>query len=139
MSWADERRAIESLFATGWGSTTPVQYDNAPFRQPTTAWVRFTILDGEGQQISLGSTAVHRWHGLIKVNIFTPAAGGTATARGYADTVAEIFRRVRTSYGNSGTIEFGTPTLERVGGEDETAWHHMVVTTPFRRDRQHTD
>jgi len=139
MSWADERRAIETLFGTAWGTTTPVQYDNVEFRQPTTAWARFTILDGQGQQISLGSTAYHRWAGVVVVSIFVPAQTGTATARGYADTAAEALRRVVTSYGSSGTIEFGTPYMERVGGETETDWFQINVTCPFRRTRQHTD
>lgn len=135
MSFADERRAIETRFSANYTST-PVRYENLSFVQPDNAsWVSLMILSGEGGQASLGgSSAIHRYGGVIQVDVFTPENSGTQAGRALADTVEAIFRQVQFSLGNSGVIHTQTPWVTNLGVED--GWYRLVVTCPFFRDRK---
>jgi len=134
MSVADERTAIENRLAAGW-STTPIRYENVPFKEPTAPYVALFILDGEGLQISLGTPALRRWPGLIKMQIFVQQDSGTQLAKAYADSLGALFDRAQFSSGNSGTIRCRVPSTTEVGITN--GWYQLNVTIPFIRDRQY--
>lgn len=136
MSFANERAAIESRFAANW-TTTRIKYENTQFEQPKTAWVALFILNGDGQQISLGLSPnpLHRYVGVIMVQIFLPESSGTQTGRAYADTIASVFRRAQFSNGSSGTITCRTPSISP--GNLRDGWFQINVTCPFQRDVYH--
>lgn len=134
MSFADERAAIEARFAANWSSTR-VKYENTQFEQPRTAWVALYILNGEGKQISLGDDPLHRYAGVIMVQIHVPESSGTQTGRAYADTIAAIFRRQQFSNGSSGTITCRTPYISSIAGRD--GWYQINLACPYQRDVYH--
>lgn len=129
----DERAAIESRLATNW-TTTPIKFENVPFKETMSPYVALVILVGEGLQVSLGTPVVRRWPGVIILQVFVPADTGTKLAKTYADTLAAVFERVQFSSGNSGTITCRIPSIEAVGIKN--GWHQTNVTVPFKRDRQ---
>lgn len=133
MSFEHERVAIEGRFAANY-TATPIKYANKKFEPPkTTAWVALTILTGIGRQASLGaSNPLHRFTGVIQIDVFAPEDTGTATARGHADTIGDIYRRQQFSYSSSGTITCDTPYITDRGIEN--GWHRLVVSIPYRRD-----
>jgi hypothetical protein len=134
MSFEATRVAIESRVQTNW-TTTPIKFENVPFKETKDAYVALFILEGEGQQVSLGTPATRRWPGVIIIQVFVPEDSGTKLAKTYADALAAIFDRVQFSSGNSGTISCRIPSVETVGAKD--GWHQTNVTVPFKRARQY--
>ena len=135
MSFEDTRKAIEVRFKTAWGTTTPIRFENAPAIDGINPFVALTILDGEGEQISLGTPALRRWVGLIVIQIFVKADTGTQQARAYATQAGAVFDRAEFSSGNSGTIRSRIPSVRAIGVRD--GWYQLNVSVPFIRDRQY--
>ena len=135
MSFADERKAIESRLAAAW-TTTPIRYENVPFGAISTPYVALFIIDGQGQQISLGTAPVlRRWVGIIMIQVFVPQDTGTQIVKSYADTIGVIFDRAQFSSGNSGTIRCRVPSIQSIGIQN--GWQQINVSIPFIRDRQY--
>jgi|GEM_PF-1105923 hypothetical protein len=130
----DERIAIEKRFNDNW-TTTPIVWSNVPFKEQTTPYVALFILDGEGEQVSLGTVAMRRWAGVVVIQVFTLPDTGTKLARTYAETIAAIFDRAQFSYGGSGTITCRVPSIDPVGVEN--GWYQVNVNVPFIRDKQY--
>lgn len=131
MSFENERRDIEARFSTAWAATTPVAYGNVPLEPPqNSSWVRLTILDGDAQQVSIGTGvagAIHRNAGLIIAQIFTALGAGERPARLLADQVANIFRSAQFS-----DIICRSPRVEVIG--DTGGYYQVNVAVPFQRD-----
>ena len=111
--WDDSRIAIESRLATGW-TTTPIRYwsSGVPFEPPATAYIALQIEEFQAEQITLGNTPqVHRYFGMITIQVLVPERQGAKTAAGYCDTLDDLFRRAQFSSGNSGVITCRTPQL----------------------------
>ena len=133
MSFADERRAIENRFSANF-SALPVQFENVRWNNPATGgYVRFTIRNSGGAQISTGQSPLHRYAGVIIADIFMPEESGTNAARAHADTIEAIFRRAQFSAGSSGTILCRTPSITVVGIVD--GYLQISVSVPFQRDK----
>lgn len=122
-----EREAIETRFAVQWAGQTPVSYDNSAFNIPqNTPWVRLTILNGESQNASVGTSHL-RHIGIISVQVFVPVDSGTRQARLLANSVSTIFDNQRFA-----GIQCRVSSIQR--GGDQDGWHMTIVNTPFRRD-----
>ena len=133
MSFADERLAIERQFANNYAGTV-VKYENVPFVQPNSAWVSLHLLSGEGNQVSVGTArSLHRYVGVVQVDIYIPEDGGTAQSRTIADVVEAIFRGKQIAAGSSGTITFRTPFYVSHGIEN--GWYRATVSTTYQRDK----
>ncbi len=133
MSFADERRAIESRLAANW-TTTSIKWENRKFVQPASAWIALTILSGSGEAVSVGGlNTLHRHAGVIQIDIYVPEFTGTQATRAYADTIDTIFREVQFSAGSSGTITCRVPDYRSLGATD--GWHRSVLSIAYKRDR----
>jgi hypothetical protein len=133
MSLNTERAAIESRLATNW-STTPIRWDNVPFPEQTSAYVVCDILDGEGNQISLGDTPRLRYVNLLILRLFVPEATGTATARTYADQLGAIFSRVTLPLSDGGWLRCRVASPRTIGVR--AGWHQTNITIPFFREEK---
>ena len=92
MSFATARRDIEKRLTDNW-ITTAIAYENVPFKPVAgTPWVKLRILENTVNRINVGNPGIHRATGLIAVEIYTKLNEGSNTGRGYADTIAAIFR-----------------------------------------------
>ena len=126
MSYAQERVDIESRLATGW-STTPIAWDNVYYvPTPGTAWIRCSILPGDSEALEFGRSPLKSHFGIIQISIFTPKATGTATARGYVDTLSALFDLVA-----FGGIDCDEASVQNLGIEED--WFHFAITIPFDR------
>lgn len=126
MSYAVERSDIESRLNTGW-STTPIAWDNVPYvSTPGTSWIRCTILPGSVEALEFGRDTLKEHSGIIDIGIFTPQNTGSATARGYADTLSALFDMVA-----FGTIDCEEASVQNLGIAD--GWYHLSVTIPYTR------
>jgi len=126
MSYVVERSDIEGRLATGW-TTTPIDWDNVPYvPTPGTAWIRCTILPGDVNALEFGRDTTKEFSGIIDIGIFVPRETGSATARGYADTLSALFDMVA-----FGTIDCDEASVQNLGVEED--WYHLSVTIPFTR------
>lgn len=136
--WDDARIAIEKRLADNW-ATTPIQYwsSGVPFEPPTSGgYITITVEEFSAQQITLGSSPqMHRYFGIITLQVFVPERQGAKTAAGYCDTLDELFRRAQFSQGNSGLITCRTPQGQMVGVSD--GWYQMNLSVEYQRDKIH--
>lgn len=132
--------AVENLFSTNWGTTTPIRYDNVPFTPPQTAWVSIETWPGNSSKASLGnSLQLRRSLGTVFISVYTPIGDGSKPARDLADQVAAIFRDKQVS-----GITFQEPDMGRVGEiyyaatgsgvVGTTQWYQAKVAVPFFYD-----
>lgn len=127
MTYEAERESIESRMAANW-TTTDIKYENVDYT-PTSGsyWVELIIQPGREQGISLPSPVLYRHPGVISINIYGPLNVGTKTIKGYADTIANIFRGQ--SFDGVNCFE---AWLTRVGEVD--GWFVYNVTVEFYWD-----
>ena len=129
MSFETIRAAIAGRLSSGW-STTTIAWENRDFTPPTSGdWVELTVLGNTGQTRGInGDVGAVRDSGLIAINIYTPEGSGTATGRGYADTLAALFEHERFS----GITTYAATLTTRgvVNG-----WHQLNLTIPYRSNR----
>ena len=139
MSATAENTAIRTLFNAGWGSTTPIAYENEEFDTPSdgeTSYVSLVIRPDDAFQHEIGSTRVTFRHpGLIFVMIFSPPDKGNAVALALAEQAAVIFRRQRSTF-TDGRILYRAPSTKPIGITDE-GWFHVNVVIPYVRDSYH--
>lgn len=93
-------------------------------------WFRLTIKDGESGALELGSnTTRDRNEGTIIVQIFVPKKSGSRKARGYADSIATIFRHKQ--FGTP-TITTRAPSVDNIGEQD--GYQRFNVLIPYHWD-----
>ena len=134
MGYEAEKIAIEERFDSTFGQAGGGDpailkcYDNIDF-EPTddTAWARLSIRPADGNQVGMGSTNVHRYSGVIFIQIFVPKSGGLGVAMQLADEAADIWRGAQFS-----GITCRTPRVVNVGPDRD--WYQVNVLTNFFRD-----
>ncbi len=130
--FSKSRQILESTFATAWANTTPVAYDNAPFKQPADGrFVRVTMVRGDSEQLNLGSVKGERQHGVMMIQIFAPKNTGTATAEDLADQAAEIFR-MKQFMQDPVTVNCRNPKQNQVGSRAD--FYQLNLVVPFEAD-----
>jgi Bacteriophage related domain of unknown function len=141
MSLEAERACIEAHFNSGWLSSpyavVPIHYENLPLKQPTTDYILHRITDADGRQIEVtgqGPT-LHRYIGLVQVDILATAGSGSANSRKMADIVCELYRRKQLTDAVGARLTFRTPSFRAIGLVNER--YRFVVTCPFHRDIRH--
>jgi hypothetical protein len=92
MGYDAERKSIESYFQTQWADTTDVVYGYmaVPEFQSGTTFVNIHVAPGPEAAVSIGSQLLHRFGGIIGINIFSPPREGQKTA--LADQICTLFR-----------------------------------------------
>ena len=93
------RQYIEARLSDNW-TATDIAFDNIDYTPSAdTAFVNLLIEDGPARQITYNANenATHRYEGWIMVFVNVPLKTGTNTARGYADSIASIFRNAQFS------------------------------------------
>lgn len=126
--YQDIRAAIEARLSTNW-TTTPIAWDNVAYTPAAnTAFIRPLIEEVDAKQVSMSTEPCHRVTGLLHIMIFVPVNTGTNTARGYADTIAGIFRNADFS-----GVKCQSPRIRRVGDLGE--WFQYSVVIPFFFDK----
>lgn len=128
-----QHNEIVSRFVTEWVDATPISLPNVDFTPPNpqASWVAINIVDGDSNQISIGSLpAVIRYAGMIYVQIFTKLDIGYGDALELADAVKAIFNNwcgvnVRCYAAKIKTI-----------GSDGNGWYQVNCSIPFIRDEE---
>ncbi len=132
MGYEQQRNDIETRFKNAWGSTTPIAWQNVGFTPPTSgSFVRFAILNGDSNQMSVGSTAgLYRNAGVIQISVYTEPNQGTRAGLLLADQAAAVFRGAFFGTG----IKCRSPRITDLGLEGKFYRHDVSVS--FMRDEQ---
>lgn len=129
------RLAVETRLAdwqvNGAPPTAPIAYDGVP-NGPTLqdaidnkqAWVRLTVLNGDGFTSEVGSSPRARRPGVISCQIFTPERQGSAEAYRLADSLS-----AQLQYWSDGDLETLAASATRVGPSD--GWFQVNLSVPF--------
>lgn len=131
MNFKQAEAAIRDYFNTGWNDLTPIAWPDLPFNQPSTIWVRFTMKNNIGEQVSIGDVGnnYHRRQGIVTIQIFQPQGQGTTDARTKADVAADIF----IENALSGMI-FKKVNARDIGADGQ-GWYQYNVTAEYQYDR----
>lgn len=114
--------------SANWTATT-IDWPNQKFVQPTaTPWIRFSVVEGESTQITIGTTQEHRVPGIIIIQMFMPKDSGSKTLDGYMDTLDGLFTSKRI-----GIINCRSVSKSPVGIVGE--WYQVNARIPFWFDR----
>lgn len=129
MSFDALRETLESTMSSQW-TMTPVAYENVRFDMPSTAWVMFTVICGEGRPYGInGANKYARDHGLISCQVYVPENTGTKQSKQLVDAFIAIFEQAAFA----GDINTDIASVKNIGAAD--GWHQTSVTIPYRRDR----
>lgn len=140
MGHATLNTIVENKFATVWGSTTSIKYENIAFTPGTTSWVAIKVRESDSDKITLGTAPqLRRTIGNIIVDIFTPLGQGSAPARVLVDSVKVVFRDFRLSglhcYEGISRVTGEVYYTNSGSGEPATAqWYQATVIIPFKFD-----
>ena len=88
------KQAIESRFATQWGTTTPIKYENVSLTEPTVNYVELYVRHSiEKHKGFDGHTHLFRRPGVISIHIRTKLHLGVKPALDLADLQASCRTR----------------------------------------------
>ncbi len=124
--------ALTDRFRVQWTAlrpTVPVAWDNAPAidPQPTAAFVRFAVRQGDVRRGHIGSgVGPYEAIGRVIVQVFAPKNDGTSLADALADDVLTIFRRWRSS---DGAVRVDNGEVAAIPGDAN--WHQVNVSLPY--------
>lgn len=133
--------AIEDYLKANW-TTTPIAFENkdqfedgTPIPPPGDPWIEVEMTGTVyGQQsIGAGVQAQNRWdeEGILFINVFVRGGTGSATARTYAKSLADLFRGTTLL---SGSLEFMDAYIGKgQPGEREGNWYLVPVDIDWRR------
>ncbi len=139
--FAAERIAIEGAINTQWaGESVPLKWENDKTPTPSAApYVTVTILTGDPEFGSIGSTPRRRYEGLVVVRVYTPEGTGNKEslrlielAEGAFLTTAGVGKQIAS--GANGLITFRIPSREAAGIAG--GFYTAILKAPFYRTQQ---
>ncbi|MFU2207227.1 phage tail terminator-like protein [Solidesulfovibrio sp. C21] len=116
-------QAIEVYFDANW-TATPFTFGNLDPANTVRPWVCLYVLPGPTSEMEQGEDGVDKRVGVVKVQIFTPAAKGTRAGDRIGGQVEALFRKK-----NIGGVIFERPytNTNDVRGADQ----QHTTTCPF--------
>lgn len=128
--FADAESIIRQKFDTGWGTTTPIRWDNTDadlYPPDEKEWVRLSIQPGAAAQVAMPNDFRHS--GIIFVQVFVEKGIGEGRALDLADAAAAIFR------GQSANgITYRAPSPSKAGPRE--GYYQINVSIPYQWDAQ---
>ena len=128
----ETRYRLENAFITGWGTTTPIAYDNVYFDDDGVdeyVLLRFVVYNTENMTIgSQLANAVRHYEALV-IKVYTKIGSGSGTAWEYAD-------QIKTLMANKG-ISANLYTLEaevRRDGDSKEGYFSVVCSIRYRSE-----
>lgn len=136
-SFVEARDEILTLFRTAWIAQAPpvppVIYGDIESDPPKdgTAWATAKVLHSISNQATLGESGNRRFrrHGLVVINIYTPAGDGLVAADAMSKVALDAFEGKTSA---SGSIWFKNVHMSE-GGQDGN-WHNSQVMAEFEYD-----
>lgn len=125
------KELLEVAFINGWGSTTPIKFDNLNFDQTGIkeyVEVRFINYSSKNPNIGSGLYKRKRHTGVLSIRVFVEKTKGTKKAYAYADQIASIMDNLMQSN------LFTDASETRRVGETDGGWFVLIVDVPYISD-----
>ena len=123
------------------GERSRIKWPDRRFTEPTDGgsggyYIAFFALDSEGTRISVSRvTPLHRWPGIIDIQIFTGREGGHHQIRDLADRIQTIFGGQSLLTASNYLVEVREVSLLRIGEREgwvqHNAWARFLYTAAF--------
>ena len=127
------RELLEVAFINGWGSTTPIKFDNVVFDDVVDdAFVSVMMINYTSDNVCIGSAITKRIRhkGVLAIKIYVKQNKGTGQAFEYADQIRGIMDNL--TQNNLYTIA----SITRRNGSTEDGWFGMIVDVPYVSDEE---
>lgn len=136
MSLNAQRESVEGTFQSSVAASyagTHVKFENAPFKQPETAWFAIHIVDGNSFVTNLGrGKQIDRHVGLVQVDVLAPELSGTKNLITMAEWAGKIWRLQTLTLSDGAVVRYKVPRLTSHGNSN--GFHRMSVQVPYWRD-----
>ena len=139
MSFEAERARIETHFRDRWeagplSNSVVVVYENTNIKQLSGDFMIHRIATGDGKQLEIGGSGpvMHRYVGLVQIDILVVLGEGTLQARKIVDVVSETYRRQQLIDSAGGIITFRVPGFRSMGNINNR--YRVTVSCPYHRD-----
>lgn len=128
------RSHLETAFINGWGTTTPISYDNVNYQEVSgESYVRISIEFVDSSNVCIGGsvdgTKRQRHIGLVKLMIYTPINEGS----GSAYTLADTYKTIMDNKTINTDLYTGTTDVIR-SGENVDGYYSLLCLTEFTSD-----
>lgn len=137
MNYTTIRQTVEGAFNTGWGTTTPIAWENAPAILTNSEWVRLSVITTFASNSSLGDRRTLK-SGIIVIQIFTPLDQGAGRAYELADLANTILENKRWSdlftYAGAAELIGESPSTHTLGTSYTTStpgFYQLNLKVPF--------
>lgn len=127
----ETRQMLETRFANGWGTTTPIRFDNITFDDTNLeSFVDVRMINYTSRNVTIGSglTKRKRHEGILSLRIFTKQNLGSGIAYEYADQISLLMDNF--TQGNLFTMASEATRA----GENEGGWYVVIVDVPYISD-----
>lgn len=124
------RRAIETQLAAWAAARTPaltIAWENVPFSQPTSVYLRAFLLPAATTGPDLAGVA-RTYRGVYQVSVVAPINSGPGVAEGIADEIAALFPLNARFTVPGLTLQVITPVTAAQGAQDST---NFIVPVGF--------
>lgn len=124
------RRAIETALSAWASARSPaltIAWENVPFSQPTSAYLRAFLLPAATTGPDLAGVA-RTYRGVYQVSVVAPINSGPGVAEGIADEIAALFPLNARFTVPGLTLQIITPVTAAQGAQDST---NFIVPVSF--------
>lgn len=132
MSSATAHASWKAWLDANW-TTTPLAYENVDADLPdaTSAWIYVEVNSNIYGMRSIGAPGNNRWAetGATLLHIMVPKGSGSATARGYAETLAGALREQTLA----DDVKVYDMSIGDGGADDDGAWWRLTLRVEWER------
>lgn len=91
-------------------------WENVPFTQPETTWMKTFLVEGRGFLTNLGrGRQIDRHVGLVQVDVMVPENVGTSPAIQLAEWAGKLFRLQTVSLADNAVVRYRVPEVANHG------------------------
>lgn len=132
MNFIQAEAEIRKFFSDAWDGATDIAWPDLKFTIPEReSWVRFTCVENDGQQVSMGNPGANRFrhYGIVTIQVFQPQDQGSKEARQLATDALGVFMGATTTNG----VIFQNVQGRQIGN-DGAGFYQINVVASFYYD-----
>jgi hypothetical protein len=129
---AQAELAVQAAAAVAYPGV-PVSFENVPFTQPETAWMKVYLVEGRSFVVNLGrGRQIDRHTGYVQVDVLIPENTGSSPAIKMAEWAGTIFRLQNISLADNSVVRYRVPATANHG--IQSGMFRCTMRIPFWRD-----
>ncbi len=127
------RELLEVAFIDGWGTTTPIKFDNVKFDDSNIdSFVSISFINYDSNNVNINSINLRRIRhtGVFATKVYVKQNIGSSKAYFFADKIRGIMDNL-----NQANL-FTTASSTRRNGAKDDGWFGLIVDTPYTSDEE---